>query len=112
MMEMVLDPDAFRAWLLAHDEGAVVGKGVSACQCPLALYLRERDGGVYSVVGDYCTARFGEMMDEVFRLPGWAEEFVLQVDMAHEDGAPVLREEALAVLEQVLVGVSDGIYID
>jgi hypothetical protein len=99
-MEMVLDPGAFRAWLLAQSEGAVVGRAVRARWCPLACYLRARDSREYSVAGNCCTGEPGE----VFLLPGWAEAFAVLVDVAHEDGAPVLREAALVALDRVLFG--------
>jgi hypothetical protein len=87
-------------WLRGHHPNTTVGYRKSALGCPLAQYLRNTTGVIYTVGDTY--GPYEQPHDRVpaESLPEWALDFIEHVDMgnAHE---PVSAAEALAVLEVI-----------
>jgi hypothetical protein len=106
-MDLVLDVDAFRAWLLAHDEGSPVGIAYDIGCCPLARFLSKlwADQRV-QVTPSHCSVYSvsGRLM-EVVSLPAWAGRFVILVDSWHSVEAEVFPPVALRALVQAVQGV-------
>jgi hypothetical protein len=106
-----IDPDAFRAWLLAHGGHERVGVAASALRCPLACFLNEQgvEGIRYEVSGarvwGYDVA--AEFLVNEASLPGWAERFVGLVDSWVRAG-DVACSVAVSLLDQTLVSHGQG----
>jgi hypothetical protein len=110
-MDLVLDVDAFWAWLLSRDEGSPVGTAGDVGGCPLACFLNEfqTDRRVH-VAGTYCSVYDASGCSlGIASLPAWAERFVGLVDSRHSIGTAVSSRAALEALEQALQEVgNDG----
>ena len=95
MAQVRLDEDAFAAWLRAQPPQTVCGVAGDDRVCPLATFLHTLEGGEFYDVGNY---QYGELLRyNIRRLPGWALEFVRQID-EWPDGSDILVEDALAYL--------------
>lgn len=100
-----MNRDAFRVWLLRQHSRSIVGYAGRADDCPLARWWSERSGRSCLVRSrSYCCPIWSVPRP----LPDWAWHFALLLDYAlleQEEvavGCPVTREQALAVLVQVM----------
>lgn len=97
VLQEVLTPARFRAWLEEQEAGARVGYTDSPCSCPLACYVSAQLGYPYVRV-----QRNLQIRKKMHDLPEWARYFVETVDDQNvRYGAPVTREEALRLLEGI-----------
>jgi|SRR5579875_155362 len=104
MGDISMNPDVFRAWLLAQDEDEVVGTATRAGECPLARFLNEQAaGGERYEVGEvfYWAYDASGCSVEAAPLPAWAERFVGLVDRwcGGVPGRAVTRRVALRLLD-------------
>ena len=98
--------DNFRAWVLAHPAGEIIGLVAVASRCPLSSWITDVSGK--SCVVGSSSYRCPSWYDER-PLPDWAWQFALLLDHAYLTdarlrvciGRPVKREQVLAVLAQV-----------
>lgn len=103
VLQEVLTPARFRAWLEEQPVGALVGFTDSPSQCPLARYISaERDGAFVVVCGAL------EVGGHFVMPPRWVYDFQAEVDGPSEQddvplGRPVTREEALRLLNEVAI---------
>lgn len=96
-----LDRAAFAAWLAAKEDDAIVGRGSSRSQCPLATWLTETERpaeGAWVEV-DYLTwdVISGRTL-EPHDLPAWAVKFAEAIDTVHP-ASPTSAVSARAILE-------------
>jgi hypothetical protein len=95
-----LDPAAFAAWLRGREPDRYCGERRSALHCPLATYLGDTTGVLYSVSETYGPYErpYDEAPEEP--LPYWAVRFIEQIDLGPTHD-PVPASEALAILEVI-----------
>jgi hypothetical protein len=121
MTIVTLDPDAFRTWLLAQSEDAVVGIAGTAGRCPLACFLNAQGGcfdplcnpqaggaGYMVGGGEYAFYDGSSAPLKKAPLPAWADWFLVLIDVQHGYGEPVARCVALGVLDRALAAVGKG----
>lgn len=102
-----LTVERFRAWLTEQAASSIVGQAVSSSKCPLARWIAASSsrsclvGQTWYQCPSSAPAR---------RLPAWACDFSLLIDYGYltkyrgrlMKNRPVTREEALALLQQLL----------
>lgn len=95
-MTIRLRRDEFRKWLERHAPHESVGQRRSTESCPIAQYLRRRDGDLWVAVGE----RTIEVKDErEINAPAWAVAFIAQVDDIR--GYTIDQRSALRILDSI-----------
>ena len=100
IVDLLVSPDAFRAWLREKKPLEVVGEEGCA-RCPLARFLREaRPETRYEVGREHFWVAWGRPVE----LPAWAASFVRAADRLMSELGPrprVYAHDALALLDDV-----------
>lgn len=95
-------PDRFRAWLDSKPEGACVGYGGQADNCPLAKFLSDTRLARFQV-GHYVVVALAPAPERVLftvDLPRWAVSFASGVDV--ERPSTISKATALAILDRAI----------
>ena len=111
---MTIDVNNFKTWLENKDPDKFVGRRGNSCECPLATYLQETTGELYTINGAwYRPVSSNFVFAEELDLPRWAMWFVLGIDsgMGGDDSEyekllpHVTAKHALLTLEKVMVKI-------
>jgi len=76
----------FEEWLRKHQPDTVVGHAHFEDDCPLTRYLKATQGEGANV---YVWEDHYFVNGREYKLPAWAEEFVMQLDLPRSEGEPV-----------------------
>lgn len=102
-----IDQGDFLEWLERKEaeENAVVGVRADECDCPIARYLRDRDGDEvsYKVHGDIVISlRKDASSPLAYSLPTWAMLFVGIIDLSGVPVDQVRANEALSAFHEAI----------
>jgi len=93
-----IDKDKFKTWLESKEPKTVVGKSVSAFNCPLANYLTNQSKLLVTVTST-CVTFFYDVDDYVdITVPQWFTNLVRLFDKKHRE---ITASDALTALNSV-----------
>lgn len=98
--QSLLNWQRLQAWAEQKEPGAILGESCTNGSCPLALYLNEQTGKLWSV-GPSIRPADGTPKDRLHK-PAWVKALIEQTDQAtgHQRGQ-VTREQFLSILESL-----------